>query len=40
MAIQCVPGATLGRHSIAELGVLTLGRLGDLPLALKKMSDT
>lgn len=39
MAIQCVPGATLGRHSIAELGVLTLGRLGDLPLALKKMSD-
>lgn len=39
MAIQCVPGASLGRHAIAELGVLTLGRLADLPLALKKMSD-
>jgi uncharacterized protein (DUF58 family) len=39
MAIQCVPGASLGRHSIAEMGVLTLGRLADLPLALKKMSD-
>jgi uncharacterized protein (DUF58 family) len=39
MAIQCVPGASLGRHAIAEMGVLTLGRLADLPLALKKMSD-
>ncbi|MCP2267501.1 DUF58 domain-containing protein [Promicromonospora thailandica] len=39
MAIQCQPGASLGRHAIAELGVLTLGRLADLPLALKKMSD-
>ncbi|MFI9488852.1 DUF58 domain-containing protein [Promicromonospora sp. NPDC052451] len=39
MAIQCVPGASLGRTAIAELGVLTLGRLADLPLALKKMSD-
>ena len=39
MAIKCVPGASLGRHAIAELGVLTLGRLADLPLALKKMSD-
>jgi uncharacterized protein (DUF58 family) len=40
MAIQCVPGASLARHAIAEVGVLTLGRLGDLPLALKKMSDS
>ncbi|GAA1975194.1 DUF58 domain-containing protein [Isoptericola halotolerans] len=39
MAIQCVPGANLARHTIGEVGVLTLGRLGDLPLALKKMSD-
>lgn len=39
MAIQCVPEAKLARHTIAEVGVLTLGRLGDLPLALKKMSD-
>jgi uncharacterized protein (DUF58 family) len=39
MAIQCVPGASLSRHTIAEVGVLTLGRLGDLPLALKKMSE-
>ncbi|MFE5308847.1 DUF58 domain-containing protein [Isoptericola sp. NPDC056578] len=40
MAIQCVPGANLSRHNIAEVGVLTLGRLGDLPIALKKMSET
>jgi uncharacterized protein (DUF58 family) len=39
MAIQCVPGANLSRHSIGEVGVLTLGRLGDLPIALKKMSE-
>ncbi|WP_407319019.1 DUF58 domain-containing protein [Isoptericola halotolerans] len=39
MAIQCLPEANLARHTIAEVGVLTLGRLGDLPLALKKMSD-
>ncbi|MBL0885450.1 DUF58 domain-containing protein [Myceligenerans indicum] len=39
MAIQCVPGASLSRHAIAELGVLTLGKLGDLPLALRKMSE-
>lgn len=39
MAIQCVPGANLSRHTIAEVGVLTLGRLGDLPIALKKMSE-
>lgn len=39
MAIQCVPGVSLSRHSIGEVGVLALGRLGDLPLALKKMSE-
>lgn len=39
MAIQCMPGATLSRHAIAELGVLTLGKLGDLALALRKMSE-
>lgn len=39
MAVQCVPGASLSRHTIGDLSVMTLGRLGDLPLALRKMSD-
>ncbi|MBD8080581.1 DUF58 domain-containing protein [Cellulosimicrobium arenosum] len=39
MAIQCVPGASLSRHAIAELVVLTIGELGELPLALRRMND-
>ena len=39
MAIQCVPGASLSRHAIAELVVLTIGELGELPLALRRLND-
>lgn len=39
MAIQCVPGAKVSRHRIAELVVLTIGELGDLPLALRRLND-
>jgi uncharacterized protein (DUF58 family) len=39
VAIQCVPGAKVSRHRIAELVVLTIGELGDLPLALRRLND-
>jgi hypothetical protein len=39
MALQCVPGATLSRRTIAELTVLTLGGLGELPLALRRLNE-
>ncbi|MBD5785577.1 DUF58 domain-containing protein [Cellulosimicrobium terreum] len=39
MAIQCVPGASLSRHAIAELVVLTIGELAELPLALRRVND-
>jgi len=39
MAIQCVPGASLSRHAIAELVVLTIGELAELPLALRRLND-
>jgi uncharacterized protein (DUF58 family) len=39
MAIQCAPGASLSRHAIAELVVLTIGELGELPAALRRMND-
>ena len=39
MAIQCVPGSKVSRHRIAELVVLTIGELGDLPLALRRLND-
>ncbi|MBE7699286.1 DUF58 domain-containing protein [Oerskovia sp. Sa1BUA8] len=39
MAIQCIPGAKVSRHRIAELVVLTIGELGDLPLALRRLDD-
>ncbi|WP_075829157.1 DUF58 domain-containing protein [Cellulosimicrobium sp. CUA-896] len=39
MAIQCAPGASLSRHAIAELVVLTIGELGELPAALRRLQD-
>ncbi|WP_425955084.1 DUF58 domain-containing protein [Xylanimonas sp. McL0601] len=39
MALQCVPGAAMSRHTVAELTVLTLGSLGELPLAMRRLSD-
>ncbi len=39
MALQCVPGASLSRRTIAELTVLTLGGLGELPLALRRLNE-
>ncbi|WP_265520565.1 DUF58 domain-containing protein [Oerskovia flava] len=39
MAIQCVPGGSLSRHAIAELVVLTLGDLAELPHALRRLND-
>ncbi|MCL1869444.1 MAG: DUF58 domain-containing protein [Promicromonosporaceae bacterium] len=39
MALQCAPGATMTRNTIAELTVLTLGSLGELPLAMRRLSD-
>ncbi|ACZ29525.1 protein of unknown function DUF58 [Xylanimonas cellulosilytica DSM 15894] len=39
MALQCVPGASLSRRTIAELTVLTLGGLGELPLALRRVNE-
>ncbi|QAY69948.1 DUF58 domain-containing protein [Xylanimonas protaetiae] len=39
MALQCVPGAVMSKHSIAELTVLTLGSLGELPLAMRRLAD-
>ncbi|MFC8922217.1 DUF58 domain-containing protein [Cellulosimicrobium sp. NPDC057127] len=39
MAIQCAPGTSLSRHAIAELVVLTIGELGELPAALRRLND-
>lgn len=39
MAIQCAPGASLSRHAIAELVVLTIGELAELPAALRRLND-
>ncbi|WP_244900134.1 DUF58 domain-containing protein [Sediminihabitans luteus] len=39
IAVQCVPGETLARHTIADLVVLTLGTLDDLPRAMRRLND-
>ncbi|GAB2451781.1 DUF58 domain-containing protein [Xylanimonas ulmi] len=39
MALQCAPGAAMSRHTVAELTVLTLGGLGELPLAMRRLAD-
>jgi uncharacterized protein (DUF58 family) len=39
VALQCVPGAAMSRNTVAELTVLTLGSLGELPLAMRRLSD-
>lgn len=39
IAVQCVPGATLALRRIADLTVLTVGDLADLPAAMRKVGD-
>ncbi|BDZ41263.1 hypothetical protein GCM10025865_05620 [Paraoerskovia sediminicola] len=39
LAVRCVPGAAVARHTIGDLTVLTLGSLEDLPRAMRKMND-
>ncbi|MEL7975448.1 DUF58 domain-containing protein [Isoptericola sp. F-RaC21] len=39
VALQCVPGSSMSRHTVAELTVLTLGSLGELPLAMRRMNE-
>lgn len=36
LAVQCVPGASLSRRTIADLTVLTVGALADLPAAFRR----
>lgn len=37
LAVQCVPGATLDRHAVADLIVLVVGDLDDLPRAMRSV---
>ncbi len=39
VAMQCVPGASVSRGRVADMQVLTLGELPDLPNALRRMND-
>ncbi len=39
IAIQCAPGTSLTRRAIADLTVLTLGDLADLPMAIRRVGD-
>ncbi|GAB6938668.1 DUF58 domain-containing protein [Isoptericola variabilis] len=39
VAMQCVPGASVSRGRVADMQVLTLGELADLPNALRRMND-
>jgi uncharacterized protein (DUF58 family) len=39
IAVQCIVGAALQRRTIADLTVLTVGDLGDLPQAMRSVSD-
>jgi hypothetical protein len=38
IAVRCVPGETLARRSIAELVVLTIGTLDELPSAMRRVT--
>jgi hypothetical protein len=38
IAVRCVPGETLARRSIAELVVLTVGALDELPSAMRRVT--
>ncbi len=37
LAVQCIPGAAVSRRVVSELTVLTVGELGDLPVALRSV---
>ncbi len=39
VALRCSPGAAVSRGRVADMQVLTLGELGDLPKALRRMND-
>jgi uncharacterized protein (DUF58 family) len=39
VAMQCVPGASVSRGRVADMQVLTIGELADLPNALRRMND-
>ncbi|MGV8967377.1 MAG: DUF58 domain-containing protein [Cellulomonas sp.] len=39
LAVQCVPGADVARHRIADLTVLVVGDLTDLPRALRSVGE-
>lgn len=39
VALRCEPGAELSRRSIADLAVLTIGALDDLPVAMRRLGD-
>ncbi|WP_240930404.1 DUF58 domain-containing protein [Isoptericola sp. BMS4] len=39
VAMRCVPGASVSRGRVADMQLLTLGELADLPNALRRMND-
>jgi hypothetical protein len=39
LAVQCVPGAPVARHAIADLTVLVVGDLAELPRALRSVAE-
>lgn len=39
VALRCAPGSGVSRGRVADMQVLTLGELADLPLALRRMHD-
>ncbi|WP_407341312.1 DUF58 domain-containing protein [Pengzhenrongella phosphoraccumulans] len=39
LAVQCMPGSEVARHVIADLTVLVVGDLGDLPRALRSVGE-
>lgn len=39
VAMRCVPGASVSRGRVADMQLLTLGELADLPYALRRMND-
>ncbi|GAA1715943.1 DUF58 domain-containing protein [Isoptericola hypogeus] len=39
VAMRCVPGSSVSRGRVADMQVLTLGELADLPNALRRMHD-
>jgi hypothetical protein len=39
VALRCTPGASVSRGRVADMQVLTLGELADLPHALRRIHD-